>query len=320
MRAAVIDGYGGPDRFQIREVETPVAGPGQLLVRVRAAGVNPIDWKIRKGALRWVRPARFPLILGYDVAGEVEAIGPEVSGFEPGDAVFAMVDGPHGGGYAEHVLVAEAATAPKPARLSFEEAAAVPLAGLTALQALRDKGELAEGESVLVHGAAGGVGHFAVQLGAALGARVTAVAGGRNQDFVRALGAVRGIDSGQEDFTTDDETFHVVFDAAGTRSLRDCDLILDEQGIYVTTAVGPGPFVAGLLSATAGLFGAARRSRSVLVRPSGEDLAFLGRLIDAGRLHPHIEEVFRLERIADAHACSEQGHVRGKLVVRVAVD
>lgn len=246
------------------------------------------------------------------------AIGAEVTQLAPGDAIYAYTA--WGGGYAEHALVREVEAAPKPASLSFEEAAAVPLAALTALQALRDKGELAEGERLLVNGGAGGVGHFAVQIGKALGARVTGVASGRNQDFLRTLGAVRGIDSEQEDFTLDEETFHVVFDAAGTSSLRECDLILEEGGVYVTAAVGPVLFVQGVVSALAGWFGPARRSRSVRVRPSGEDLTVLGRLIDTGRLRPHVEEVFRLERIADAHVFSEEGHVRGKLVIRVAAD
>jgi NADPH:quinone reductase-like Zn-dependent oxidoreductase len=315
MRAAVIDRYGGVDGFAIREVETPAPGPGQLLVRVRAAGVNPVDWKIRQGSLRFVKPARFPLILGYDVAGEVEAVGAEVSAFEPGDPVFALVDSSHGGGYAEFVLVGEGAAAPKPERLSFEEAAAVPVAGLTALQALRDKGELAEGERLLVHGAAGGVGHLAVQIGKALGARVTGVASARNQEFLRELGAGRGIDYEQEDFRTDDETFHVIFDTVGTGSLRECDLILEEGGVYVTTAVGPVLFLQSVISGIGGLFGPTRRSRSIIVKPSGPDLAQLGRLIDTGKLRPHVEEVFRLERVADAHSYSESGHVRGKLVI-----
>ncbi|HYU31308.1 MAG TPA: NAD(P)-dependent alcohol dehydrogenase [Thermoanaerobaculia bacterium] len=317
MKAAVISGYGGPDRLEIREVEKPAPGPGQLLVRVRAAAVNPIDWKLRKGQLRLVKPARFPLILGYDVAGEVEAVGAEVGRFAPGDAVYALLDSPHGGGYAEYVLVGEEAAAPKPERLSFEEAAAVPVGGLTALQALRDKGELAEGERLLVVGGAGGVGHFTVQLGKALGAHVVAVASGRNQAFLGELGAGRGIDYEQEDFTTDEETYHVVFDAAGNSSFRECDLILEEGGVYVTTVVGPAIFIRSVASTLAGLFGPARRCRSVIVKPSGQDLAFLGRLIDAGRLRPHVEEVFRLERIADAHSYSETGHVRGKLVIRI---
>ena len=317
MKAAVIDGYGGPDRFVVREVEKPTPGPGQLLVRVRAASVNPVDWKLRKGQLRLVKPARFPLILGYDVAGEVEAIGAEITRFEPGDPVYALVDSSHGGGYAEYVLVGEEAAAPKPERLSFEEAAAIPVAALTALQALRDKGELAEGERLLVNGAAGGVGHFAVQIGKAQGAWVVGVASGRNQAFLRKIGADREIDYEQEDFTTDEEDYHVVFDTVGKTSFRACDLILEDGGVYVTTTVGPAIFLQSAISGLSSLFGPARRARGIIVKPSGQDLGLLGRLVDAGRLRPHVEEVFRLDRIADAHSFSESGRVRGKLVVRV---
>src|SRR5215210_5625661 len=317
MKAAVIDGYGGVDGFEIREVEKPSPGPGQLLVRVRAASVNPVDWKLRKGQLRLVKPARFPLILGYDVAGEVEAVGAEVTRFEPGDPVYALVDSAHGGGYAEFVLAGEEAVAPKPERLSFEEAAAVPVAALTALQALRDKAELAQSERLLVNGAAGGVGHFAVQIGKAIGARVIGVASGRNQEFLRELGADRGIDYEEEDFTSDEEDYHVVFDTVGKASFKEWDLILVEGGAYVAAVVDPAIFIRAAICVISSLYGPARRARSIIVEPSGQDLAFLGRLVDAGKLRPHVEEVFRLDRIADAHSYSESGRVRGKLVVRV---
>jgi NADPH:quinone reductase-like Zn-dependent oxidoreductase len=298
-------------------VETPVPGPGQLLVRVRAASVNPVDWKMRKGQLRLVRRARFPLVLGFDVAGEVEAVGPEVDAFDVGDAVYAFTDNPHGGGYAESVLVGEAAAARKPERLSFEEAAAVPLAALTALQAVRDRGELETGERLLVNGAAGGVGHFAVQIGRALGARVVGVASGRNQDFLRELGVARGIDYEQEDFATDDETYHVVFDTVGNSDLRESDLILEEGGVFVTTSIQPSVLAQTAITSFLGLFGPARRCRPVIVKPKGQDLAALTRLIDTGRLHPHIEEIYPLDQIAEAHRRSETGRVRGKLVIRV---
>ena len=317
MKAAVIEGYGGPERFEIREVEKPSVGPGQLLVRVRAASVNPVDWKMRKGQLRLVRPARFPLILGYDVAGEVEAVGPEVDAFDLGDAVYAFVDSPHGGAYAEYVVVGQAAAAHKPERLSFEEAAAIPVAGLTALQGLRDRGELEKGERLLVNGGTGGVGHFAIQIGRATGASVTAVASGRNQELLRELGAVRGIDYEQEDFTTDEETFHVVFDTVGNSDLRSCDLILEEGGVFVTTALSPSLLAQTVISSVTGLFGPARRCRPVVVKSRGSDLALLNLLADTGRLRPLIEEVYPLEQIAEAHHRSETGRVRGKLVIRV---
>jgi NADPH:quinone reductase-like Zn-dependent oxidoreductase len=316
MRAAVIDGYGGSDRLVVREIERPEPGVGQLLVRVRAAGVNPLDWKMRRGEMRRVKPVKFPWVPGYDVAGVVEELGVEVDSFTPGDAVHALA--PRAGGCAEFAVVDAAAAAMIPDGLPFEEAAAVPTAGLTAWQGLVDRGELAAGERALVIGGAGGVGHFAVQIAAALGARVTAVASGRNQDFLRELGAERAIDYESEDFTHDEETFEVVFDAVGVSSFKESDLILAESGIYVTTAVGPGVFLSSAASALRGFFGPVRRARFVIVKPSGKDLASIDALILRGKVRPHLDGVFPLEEIRAAHDASESGHTRGKIVVRVA--
>jgi NADPH:quinone reductase-like Zn-dependent oxidoreductase len=320
MKAAVIDGYGGSERLQVRVAAEPgEPGPGQVLLRVRAASVNPIDWKIRQGKMRLLRPAKFPLILGYDAAGEVEAVGPEVTRFQPGDAVYGAIDvRPQGGSYAELALARESALAAMPQALSFEEAAALPVAGLTALQALRDKGELVAGETVVINGAGGGVGHLAVQIAATVGAHVTGVASQRNLDFVRSLGAHDGIDYEDEDFAGHDGAWDVVFDAVGTRTYQDCEPSLSRDGgIYVTTRVGPRSFLNGLFTGLAGLFGQKTRARWITAKMKGEDLAFLARLVDQGRIRPVIQETFPLERIREAHALSETGRVRGKIVVRV---
>jgi NADPH:quinone reductase-like Zn-dependent oxidoreductase len=321
MKAAVIDGYGGSGRLVVREVAEPAEpGTGQVLLRVRTASVNPVDWMIRKGQLRLVMPAKFPLILGHDAAGEVEAVGPEVTRFQPGDAVYGGIDiRPQGGSYAERVLARESALAAKPPSLSFEEAAALPVAGLTALQSLRDKGELAAGERVLINGASGGVGHLAVQIAAALGARVTGVSSRRNLDFVRSLGAQEAIDYEEEDFAGRDDAWDVLFDAVGNRSYQDCEPSLArEGGIYVTTHVGPRPMLNAAFTSLAGLFGQKKRARWIMVKHKAEDLAVLRRLVDQGRLRPEIQEVFPLEKIHQAHDLSETGRVRGKLVVRVS--
>jgi NADPH:quinone reductase-like Zn-dependent oxidoreductase len=320
MRAVVIDGYGGSDRLQVRDIADPgPPGPGQVLLRVRATSVNPIDWKIRRGSLRFVMPATFPLIPGFDVAGEVAALGPEVARFQPGDLVFGGVDvARHGGASAELVLAREAALAPMPGSLSFEEAAALPTAGLTALQALRDKGELAAGERVAVNGASGGVGHLAVQIARALGARVTGIASARNQQFVRELGAEQTLDYEEEDFTAEDDAWEVVFDAVGKRSYRDVEpSLVRDGGIYVTTKVGPDIFGWVAVTTVGGLLGQKKRARIVAVKYRAEDLVHLARLADSGRLRPVLQEVFSLEEIGKAHELSETGHVRGKIAVRV---
>lgn len=318
MRAAVIDGYGGVEKLEVREVPDPGApGPGQVRVRVRASSMNPIDWKLRRGSYRLVLPAKFPKILGFDAAGEVEAVGPEVTRFEPGDAVFGQALMRQAGAHAEAVLMQESALAHKPEALTFEEAAAVPLAALTALQALRDKGELDSGERLLVNGAAGGVGHFAVQIAKAIGARVTAVASGRNRDFLRQLGAERTIDYETEDFTMDEETYEVVFDAVGTSSWQECELLLADKGVYVSTQAGAGQILAIAGTTLRGLFGEKRRAASISVKPDAADLEILARWIDQGRLRPHVERVFSLDEIRAAHEASESVHVRGKIVIRI---
>jgi len=320
MKAVVITGYGSSDQLNLRDLPDPGApGPGQVLLRVRAAGVNPLDWKIRNGSMRLLMPAKFPLVLGHDVAGEVVEIGPEVTRFQPGDAVFGGVDVKRqGGAYAELALAREAALAPIPPVLSFEEAAAMPMAALTALQALRDKGEIVAGEDVLVNGASGGLGHFAVQIASALGARVTAVASAKNFDFVRGLGAREVIDYEEEDFTGRDQTWDVIFDAVANRTYTDCEPVLARDGgIYVTTLGGPKLMIWIGLTTLGGLFGQRKRARFVMVKYRAEDLAFLARLVEQRKLLPEIQEVFAMEKIRKAHDLSEGGHVRGKVVVSV---
>lgn len=318
MRAAVIDGYGGRERLSVRQVEAPRVREGEVLVRVRAAGVNPIDWKLRQGMLRFLKPARFPLVLGFDVAGEVEAVGPEVASVAPGDAVFAMLRSAHGGGYAELAVAPESAVALLPDGLSFEDAAALPLAGLTALQALRDRAELAAGENALILGGAGGVGHLAVQIAKAFGAHVSATASTRNLPFLWQLGADRAIDYTRTDWTGEEGTYAAIFDAVGSSDFAESEPLLDDDGgIYVTTRVGPTAWLAGLRTSVASLWGEKRRARTVIAKASGADLELLARMVARGQLRPRVERVFALEEIARAHEASESGHTRGKIVLAI---
>lgn len=318
MKAAVIQGYGGTDQFEIQDLPCPEPGSGEILIRLRAAGVNPLDWKIRQGKLRYVMPARFPLVLGFDAAGVVEAVGPEVTGFEPGDRVYAYLDRRHGGAYAGFAVTREAVAAPIPESLSFEEAAAIPLASLTALQALRDKGEVQPGDEVLINGASGGVGHFAVQIARILGARVTAVASGPHREMLLALGADRFIDYQEEDFLERDETYRIIFDVVGNLSFQECDPLLAEHGVYITTQTGPGAWLSSVkTSFAAGFSEEARKSRVIVVHPDGADLDEISGWVTRGLLRPAIDQVFPLEEIGKAHEAVESGHTRGKVVIRI---
>jgi NADPH:quinone reductase-like Zn-dependent oxidoreductase len=317
MKAIVIDGYGGADRLRLDERPDPTPGAGEVLVNVRAASVNPVDWKIRKGELRLFLWLRFPYIPGGDVAGEVAAVGPGVTRFKPGDAIVTFTDLRRGGGYAERAVVKESAAALKAGSLSFAEAACLPIAGCTALQALRDHGGLREGGSALINGGAGGVGHFGVQIGKAMGATVAATCGPSNVDFVRSLGADLIIDYSREEFPRRPERYDVIFDAVAKSSFAACRGSLNPGGVYVTTVPSPDTLFWGAVQSAAGLFGAAPRAKFMWARPDGSDLAYLGRLADEGRLKPVIGQTFPLESARDAQELSEQGHVRGKIVLEV---
>ncbi len=253
MKAIVIDGYGGADRLRLDERPAPQPGPGELLIDVRAASVNPVDWKIRLGELRLILHVKFPYIPGGDVAGEVAAVGAGVSGFRPGDPVVAFVALKRGGGYAAQAVVQATAAAIKPRSLSFAQAACLPIAGCTALQALRDHGGLIEGDSVLINGGAGGVGHLAVQVADAMDATVTATCGPSNVEFVRSLGADRVIDYTQEDFTRLGDRYHVILDAVAMSSFSACRGSLKPGGTYVTTVPGPGILFWSALQMMAGM-------------------------------------------------------------------
>lgn len=325
MRAIVARGHGGPKVLRTEEVERPEARGKKVLIEVRAAGVNPVDWRIRRGELRplsFLLPHRVP---GRDVAGVVVELGDEVRGFEVGGRVFAMLDGASGGGYAEYAVAGEEAVAPMPENLSFEEAAGVPLAALTAVQAIRDAlrevtrnaphacdtGQL-ERRKVLINGASGGVGTFAVQFAKISGAEVTAVCRAESAALARELGADHVVNYEEEDFATHEERYDVIFDVVGNRSFGYCKRALRPAGVYVTTEPGPRNFLSQVATIPAH-----KKCRVVLVKPSGEDLSLLKQLFEAGRLRVVLDSVYPLEEAAGAHAYGETGHTRGKIVVRV---
>jgi NADPH:quinone reductase-like Zn-dependent oxidoreductase len=332
MKAVIAERYGGPEVLELTDVDLPEAGPNGVLVRVRASSINPVDWKLRRGLLsaRWA--LRFPVIWGCDLSGVVERVGSATTLFKPGDEVYGFKHGrvakTYRGTYAEYAVVPENVLARKPAKLSHEEAAAVPLAALTAWQALADLGGLQAGQRVLIHAAAGGVGVFAVQIAKALGAYVAATAGGRNQDFLRELGADLPIDYTREDFAEKLSGYDLVLDGVGQSVWQRSLSVLRRGGKLLTLNVPIPERPAGKLrffpKVIAGVAGGSvralldgKRLVIVSVTPRGGELEKINELIEAGKLRPVIEKIFPLDQIAEAHRMSETGHVRGKLVISV---
>lgn len=313
MHAVFLKHYGPPEVLEYGELANPHPADGDVVIQVFAAGINPIDRRIRSGSLRLFLPAKFPLILGFDVSGVVTEVGGAVSHAKPGDEVYCMLDQRHGGGYAEFVVTSADLLAPKPAGLSHSEAAAVPLAACTALQSLRDLGGITEGQQVLINGASGGVGTFAVQLGKVFGAEVTGVCSTGNVELVRELGADHVVDYKTQDFTRDQQKYDIVFDAVAKSSFFACRRILKGNGRYIRTVPTPSHFLFRMLTKVWGR----KRCQTIWVKPSGADLRFLKDLIEEGKVRPIIDQVFPLKDACKAHELSQTGHVRGKLVIQV---
>ena len=327
MKAVRYHRYGGPDVLELQEVDTPAAGDGALLVRVRAASVNPLDWHFMRGAPYLVRmmaglsrPKPSASRLGADMAGTVEAVGQNVTGFQPGDEVFGGLE--ERGTLAEYISVrADAVVLQKPAGLTLEQAAAVPVAAFTALQALRDKGRVQSGQKVLINGASGGVGTFAVQIAKALGAEVTGVCSTANVGMVASIGADHVVDYTREDFTRAERRYDLLIDIAGNRSLAETRRVLAPKGALVVVG-GPnkgrwiGPFgrtIRMLLQSPA----VSQRMVSFLAHQNRDDLAVLRELLDAGKVTPVIDRAYRLNQVAEAVRYLETGHARGKVVITV---
>jgi NADPH:quinone reductase-like Zn-dependent oxidoreductase len=313
MKAVLYRLYGGPDVLEYTDAPEPAIGDRQLLVKVHAAGVNPVDWKFRRGTPR-IPFLRMPRIPGSDLAGEIVRVGRSVTRFQPGEVVYGIVS-PFcsSGSCAEYAAVPERHVARKPRNLTFEEAAAVPMAALTALQALRDQGRIARGHCVLVNGASGGVGSFAVQIARVYGAEVTAVTSQNNMEFVRTLGAHIAIDYASEDFTALPSRYDLIFDAVGLRSFRECQHALRPKGTYVSTL----PKLSTVVRMVIGPLLGGKRARLVTVRVRGTDLDQLTTWIEAGQVRPSIDRILPLSKAAEAHAYSEGGHARGKIVIAV---
>ena len=333
MNAVIAEQYGGPEVLEIADVPRPQVGPNGVLVRVHASSVNPVDWKLRKGLLSAVWNLRFPVIWGCDCSGVVEEVGSSVTLFKPGDQVYGFKHGKVGetyrGTYAEYAVLPENTLAHKPENLGYEEAAAIPLAALTAWQGLVKHGRLSPGHRVLIHAGAGGVGTFAIQVAKAFGAFVAATAGPQNQDLLRQLGADLPIDYRRDRVEEKLSKYNLVLDGVGSSVWPSSLRVLKFGGRLLTLTVPIPEERSGKLrffsSAITGVIGGSVRAlltgkqlRIVSVKPRGGDLEKLNAFIEAGKLRPIIEKVYSLDQIADAHRHSETGHVRGKLVIKIA--
>ncbi len=318
MRAVVISRLASRNPLKVVDLKEPSPQPEEVLIRVRAAGVNPVDWKIRTGMVQLALRLKFPFIPGFDISGDVVAVGSRVTRFKAGDQVYSILGIPRGGGYAELAIAPESAVARKAQSQNYIEAASMPVAALTALQALRDLGRLNAGQAVLINGASGGVGSFAVQIARALGARVTGVCGPKNVVMVQGLGADSVIDYSKEHFTASGDIYDVILDAVGKSSFGRCRKILSPTGTYVTTLPNLNVLVQGkVVLPILSLMGQRRRASTLFAKARSEDLEYLAKLADDGKLKPVIDRVYPLDQAQAAHDQSKSGRTRGKIVLEI---
>ncbi len=321
MRAIVYSNYGSPDSLRCEEVEKPGPGNSEVLIKVHAASLNPLDWHFMRGTpypMRIATGLGKPKIerLGVDVAGRVEAAGSNVTRFKPGDDVF----GGCRGAFAEYVCAAESAVVLKGGDVTFEQAASVPVAGTTALQALRNYGRIQPGQKVLINGAAGGVGTFAVQIARSFGADVTGVCSTRNVDMVRSIGADRVIDYIHEDFTQSEQRYDVMLDSIGNRSLSACRRVMTSKGIYVAIGGPDGRWVGPLghlIKTQASSPFVSQKMVLCMTKRSQEDLITLRELIESGKVTPVIDRRYKLGEVPEAMRYLEEGHARGKVIIEM---
>jgi len=310
MKAVRVHKHGGPEVLQYEDAPRPqVAAATEVLIRVYAAGVNPVDWEIRTGLLKKIFPVSFPWIPGWDLSGVVEEVGPDVTKFNKGDEVFAMPDATRQGAYAEYIAVRESEVALKPKSLHHIRAAAVPVAALTAWNALFDTARLRAGQRVLIHGGSGGVGHFAVQLAKWKGAHVIATASAKNQELVYGLGADEVIDYRAQKFEDVAREIDIVLDPIGSDTQERSWKVLKNGGILVSLVQPPSEEKAKSFSA---------RGAMVQTRPDGAKLADIAKIIDAGQLAPVIDRILPLSEARRAHELSQSGHTHGKIVLRIS--
>jgi NADPH:quinone reductase-like Zn-dependent oxidoreductase len=324
MRAIEYHAYGSPDVLKLEEVQKPVPQDDEVLVHVHAASVNAADWHLMRGApflARLANGLQKPknTKLGADVAGRVEAVGRNVAQFQVGDEVFGCIPLHELGSFAEYVCAQEDAVALKPAKMTFAQAAAVPLAAFTALQGLRDKGQIKLGQKVLVNGASGGVGTFAVQIAKAFGTEVTGVCSTRNVDMVRSLGADHLIDYTKEDFTQNGQRYDLIFDAVGNRSVSDYKRALTPNGMCAVAGFTTMPHLFQVIFLGAWVSRTGRKKIGLMetAKPNKKDLLFIKELLEAGKVVPVIDRRYTLREVPEAIRYLEAGHAKGKVVITV---
>jgi NADPH:quinone reductase-like Zn-dependent oxidoreductase len=322
MKAVVYQKYGSPDVLEYREVEKPTPKDDEVLIKVQAASLNAFDWHLMRG-----RPFVARLsgglfkpkhsILGEDIAGRIEAVGRNAGQFKPGDEVFGDLASCGSGGFAEYACARENVLALKPVGLTFEQAAALPMAALTALQGLRDKGRIASGKRVLINGAGGGVGTFAVQIAKAFGAEVAAVCGSGNQDLARSLGADHVLDYTKTDFTRDERRYDLILAVNGNLRPSDYLRALNPGGVCVAVGGSNGQIFRSLLLGPLMSIGRKKKMGAMVAKTNQKDLVFITELWEAGKVKPVIDRRYPLSEIADALRYLEAGHAKGKVVITI---
>lgn len=311
MKAAIINKWGSPDVFEISDIPKPEITPDQILIKVFASSINPADCKHRIGNHKYILGSPFPIVLGYDVCGEVLEIGNNVQAFKKGDLVYGDLDNKYGGALAELAIGHEKCFAIKPEKVSNYEAAALPLVGLTALQALRDKCNLQKGETILINGAAGGVGHIAVQIAKLYGAKVIAVASQGKRDFIESLNVDKFIDYTTQDLLQVEQKIDVFFDVTGNYSFLKTKHLLNPGGTYITTL----PRLKVLLHKLVQPFSNKKKAKTLLRNHSSTDLKQLAIWVNENKLKVTIDKSFNLDQIAEAHSYAESGRTKGKNII-----
>jgi len=315
MKAVEINKYGGPEVLNIIEVEKPAVDDNNILVEVKASSVNPVDWKVAKGMLKFIPGQKLPKRLGSDFAGVVAEVGSNISDFQIGDEVYGVISAIKGGAYANFVLAESHQLSIKPKNIDFADAATIPLAALTAYQALTKIGKLKEGDTVCVNGSSGGVGHFAVQIAKALGAKVVSVCSTKNIEFSKKFGSDEVVDYKTTDILETNHKFDIFFDSVANKSYFNVLKTLKRGGTYITTL----PSLSAILSPLFRLFNG-KIGRMINLKSNSEDLRFLSELIKSGKLKVNIDKKYPIEDIQEAHRYSETGRVVGKLAIIINED